>query len=141
MNDLIFKDLKTSSTLDSQFRRCYEKYSCSSKALEFLKKLENDKHKVYRTLSSLWFSAGAIATQRGEGSNARLKNQGRKKAELNKFNLFQFAQHVESLVELQEQRTFRVIQKLVKGESKSVLLITITMNRMIRESSLESLCS
>jgi hypothetical protein len=118
MNDLIFKDMLTPDELHSQFSRCLEVYASSAKAVEFTKKLEQDQTKVCRTHTSQFFSAGAVATQRGEGSNSRLKNQGRKKAELRKFNLFQFAQHAESLIELQEQRTLQIIQKLVKGVSK-----------------------
>ena len=139
MNDAIFKDMMAPDSLTSHFQNCKEKYGCSPKALEFIERLEKDQRKVCRTYTAKVFSAGAIATQRGEGSNARLKNKGRKKTELKKFNLFQFAQHVESLVELQEQRTLIVIRKLVKGEFDCSYRTFGT--NCDRGSTVESICS
>lgn len=115
----IYTNFKSIDALDAHFVMCFKNYGSVPAARKFMASLQKDQQLVCRTHTILVFSAGCKATQRGEGSNSRLK-MGSKKVELRKFNLFQLLQWYLSQVELQEEQSLNVvIQLLDKGREWS----------------------
>jgi hypothetical protein len=111
----IYNNFKSAGALAAHFQSCLQKYGSGASALKFITALLGDQKLVCQTHTTLVFSAGCKATQRGEGSNARLKI-GQKKRELRKFNLFQLMQWYLDEVELQEEKALVTIIKLLDNK-------------------------
>jgi hypothetical protein len=112
-NRALFHDFGTSQDLQTYLHACFAKFGHVSGARKFLEAVSSDQKLVCRTHTSSIFTASAVSTQRGESSNSRLKGNGDKKAELRKFSLFKLLRWYLDLVELQEEKTLRMIIKLL----------------------------
>ena len=113
MNAAIY-NFQTAEELQIHLDSALSKYARSSTALAYIRKLMEDKEKVCRAYTTKFFTARTVASSRAEGSNSRIKERGAKKAELRKYNLFQFLQHYTSMVERQEAESLNIIEKLIK---------------------------
>ena len=113
MFSAIYDDFRSPDSLDDHLILCQEKFGHRPAAAKFMSQLATDKEKVCRTHTVWIFSAGCKSTQRGEGTNSRMKGGGSKKAELRKYNLFQLATWYLDQVEKQEEETLAAIVKLI----------------------------
>ena len=84
----IYEDFKSAETLREHFNRCKLKFGHSGAAMKFMAKLETDQNLGCLTHTISIFTAGCKSTQRGEGTNSRLKGGGKKKQEMRRYNLF-----------------------------------------------------
>jgi hypothetical protein len=113
-NLAIYHDFGSMEKLQRHLSSTIEKYSVSPSAQNFIKKVIKDQHRICRTHTAYIFTATAFSTQRGESSNSRIKNNGEKKRELKSFNLFQFAKHIESICDIQNEKAIGILSKLIE---------------------------
>jgi hypothetical protein len=113
MNAAVY-NFQTAEELQILLHSALYKYAGSSSALEWIEKLITDQTKVSRAHTAKHFTAKTVASSRAEGSNSRIKEWGAKKAELRKFNLFQFLQYYINMVERQEAESLNIIEKLIQ---------------------------
>jgi len=118
MFDAIYKDFGTTSAFSDHISACLSKFGHADEACKFMKQLVKDQDLVCRTYTTYYFSASCKATQRGEGTNSRIKGGGSKKKELREFNFLQFLQWYLDQVELQEEKSLIIIVKLIEGNRK-----------------------
>jgi hypothetical protein len=117
-NRAIFHDFGSSERLNQHLEECLQKFGAFPAARKFLESLSSDQRLVCRTHTAFVFTAGALSTQRGESSNSRIKGSGGKKAELKKFNLFKLLRWYLDLVELQEEKSIKIIAQLIQKNCK-----------------------
>ena len=73
-------------------------------------------HLTYFAIEGQIFTCGHIASQRGESINSTIKENGAKKTELRKFNLFQFLDHLLTQFDRMQARALDLIQNLIKSK-------------------------
>ena len=118
MFDAIYKDFGSTDVLADHFTMCLTKYGQANVAYKFIQALMRDQEMVCRTHTRYFFSASCKSSQRGEGTNSRIKGGGSKKQELREFNLLQFLQWHLNQVELQEEKSLIIITSLIEGNHK-----------------------
>ncbi|KAH9132987.1 hypothetical protein AeRB84_020809 [Aphanomyces euteiches] len=91
----VFPSTKQCNDLLHQYLETYKMYP---KALQWLTQLEKNKHKICATYTSPTFTAGHCTTQRSESNNARIKQNDTQKLKIARFNLFELANHILSLI-------------------------------------------
>ena len=114
MFDAIYKDFVSIEELDMHLKRSSRKYSFSQSAAKFVQSIVQDQFRVCHTHTKWFFSASCKSSQRGEGTNSRMKGGGSKKKELREYNLLQLLQWYLNQVELQEEQSLNIIVKLIE---------------------------
>jgi len=112
----IYHDFKSADTLEEHFKTCMVEFGSVAAARTFITGLKKNQKLVCRTHTIWTFSAGCKSTQRGEGSNSRLKI-GSKKREMCSFNMYQLLEWYLAEVELQEESSIGSIIKYI-GEKR-----------------------
>lgn len=114
MFDAIYKDFGSTEKLELHLATCSGKYSLTKGATNFIQSLVVDQFRVCHTHTKFCFSASCKSSQRGEGTNSRMKGGGSKKKELREYNLLQLLQWYLNQVELQEEQSLNIIVKLIE---------------------------
>ena len=104
MFDSIYKKFSSVEALENHFKGCHERFGHAPAARKFMTSLYRDQRLVCKTHTSWFFTAGCSSTQRGEGTNSRIKGGGMKKGELRNFSLFQLLRWYLDEVKLQEEK-------------------------------------
>lgn len=113
MNSAIFGNFFSTTALQDHLDQALSKYGHVMGARKFIAGITEKKEMVCYTHTSRFFTAGASTTQRGEGSNQRIK-QGRKK-DIRHYNLLQFFDHYAGIVERQEEESLQMILSLIQS--------------------------
>lgn len=116
--DAIYRDFGSADALTAHLLRSLEEFGKEDAARKFIKSLIKEQSRVCRTHTTYIFSASCKASQRGEGTNSRIKGGGSKKKELREYNLLQLLQWYIHQVELQEEKSLIIIIKLIEGNHK-----------------------
>ena len=114
MFSAIYSDFGSSKELELHLATCSGKYCRTKAADKFVQSLIEDQYRVCHTHTKWFFSASCKSSQRGEGTNSRIKGGGTKKKELREYNLLQLLQWYLNQVELQEEQSLNMIVKLIE---------------------------
>ena len=124
----IFEDLGERKNLDCHLGVMLMEYSTQA-AKDFIKHIIAVKEQACFTYTKEYFTAGNVATQRSEGMNGNIKEQGQYKKELQKMNNHRLAIH---LLDMEERRYNDVIDELKKAHMQGQCLRNWSTNDRCR---------
>ncbi|XXQ37759.1 Uncharacterized protein PBTT_08695 [Plasmodiophora brassicae] len=122
-NSLIFDVSDSSSAFATVFSSVRQQFGRYPAAKKFLSSLWDHREQVCATFTAVHFTAGHVATQRGEANNSRIKEGGLLSKDLASYNLHQTLEHLTEIIRRQEADAKKEIKALIKaghGWSKAV---------------------
>ena len=111
MNAVLFDDVSPAD-LCNMFKAAREKYGHVETPSDFIDRLEKIKDKICYAHTKEVFTCGQVATSRAEGTNSRIKGNGKLKAYLNQCTLVELVTHIINIAEKQDLQAIEELKKL-----------------------------
>ena len=111
MNGLMFDDISVEE-LNSRFNQCKKKYGDVKTPSDFMTRFEKIKEKICYAHTKNHFTVGTVATSRAEGTNSRIKGNGKLKTKLAGFTLVEMFNHVLAIASKQDLETIEELKRL-----------------------------